>query len=133
MIAELIGGGLAQRGDPLWLRNVHPTRVKHRKQAFLPLVAVLALGGCAVTLPSGPAVLAVPGQGKTLEAFQQDDVACRQYASERVGAGVAQASSAGLQRQYDMAYLQCMVAKGNTVPSLAAPPGPGYYAPYRRY
>ncbi len=168
-----------------------------RRQKFsLALVGLLALGACAVALPSAPTVLAVPGPGKTLEAFQQDDLACRQYASEHVsyaqaqaasqsatgnailgtgigaaigallgaaahepgagaalgagggllvggssGASVAQASSAGLQRQYDMAYLQCMVAKGDNVPSLAAPPGyppgpyaaPGYYAPYRPY
>ena len=37
------------------------------------------------------------------------------------GASNAQASSAGLQRQYDIAYTQCMVSKGNTV---QAPPEP---------
>ena len=139
-----------------------------------------------MALPSGPTVLAVPGQGKTLEAFQQDDAVCRQYASEHVsyaqaqagsqsatgsavlgtgigaalgtalgavtgdpgtgaafgaaggllaggssGSSAAQASSAGLQRQYDMAYLQCMVTKGNTAPGAYA--APGYYPPYRPY
>ncbi|HEX7968001.1 MAG TPA: glycine zipper family protein [Stellaceae bacterium] len=154
----------------------------------MALAGVVTLGACAVALPSAPSVLAVPGQGKTLEAFQQDDVTCRQYASEHVsyaqaqassqgatgnviagtgigaaigallgaatgdagtgaalgagsgllvggssGSSVAQASSAGLQRQYDMAYLQCMVTKGDTVPSLAAPPYvPAPYA-YPRY
>ncbi len=165
-------------------------------RAFLGVVGLVTLGGCAVALPSGPSVLAVPGPGKTLDAFQQDDLACRQYASGQVnyaqaqaasqgatgnavaglgigaalgalfgaaahspgagaafgagtgllvggssGSSVAAASSAGLQRQYDMAYLQCMVSKGNTVPGLSAPPGypaapyaaPGYYAPYRSY
>ncbi len=37
------------------------------------------------------------------------------------GAANAQATSAGLQRQYDIAYTQCMVSKGNTV---QAPPQP---------
>ena len=39
------------------------------------------------------------------------------------GASNAQATSAGLQRQYDIAYTQCMVSKGNTV---QAPPQPVY-------
>ncbi|MDR3523024.1 MAG: glycine zipper family protein [Acetobacteraceae bacterium] len=45
-----------------------------------------------------------------------------------VGASNAQASGANLQRTYDIAYTQCMVAKGNTV---QAPPQPVYMsAPY---
>lgn len=142
---------------------------------------MLALGGCAVALPSGPTVLAVPGPGRTLDSFQLDDLACRRYASASVnpaeaqagsqaavgnaivgtgagaalgallgaatgspatgaalgagggllvggssGSSVAQSSAAGLQRQYNMAYIQCMVAKGNTVPSLT---GPGVFPP----
>jgi len=48
-----------------------------------------------------------------------------------VGANGAQANSAGLQAQYDAAYAQCMVSKGNTIsqpavyttaPVYAAPP-----------
>jgi hypothetical protein len=153
------------------------------------LIGLVALGGCAVALPTGPSVLAVPGKGKTLAAFQEDDLRCRGYAQQRVsygsayaasqgatgnavagtvlggalgalfgaatgnpsagaafgagsgllfgsasGAGAAAASSAGLQRQYDISYMQCMVAAGDTVPALAGyyPYGyPGYpYAPY---
>ena len=50
----------------------------------LPLVApaliLLALSGCAVVAPTGPSVVALPPPGKTLNAFQQEDYACRDYA-----------------------------------------------------
>ena len=45
----------------------------------------LALSSCAVAPPPGPSVMALPGQGKNFQAFQQDDVACRQYASQQTG------------------------------------------------
>ncbi|GLR67890.1 hypothetical protein GCM10010909_25710 [Acidocella aquatica] len=57
------------------------------------------------------------------------------------GASNAQASAYGLQRQYDVTYLQCMAAKGNKVPDLPSEsgymvPAPGYYPyppPYAYY
>ncbi len=49
------------------------------------LLAVLAVAGCVTPPPAGPSVVALPGQGKDLQAFQQDDVACRQYATARNG------------------------------------------------
>lgn len=47
------------------------------------------------------------------------------------GLGTAQASGISLQRRYDMAYVQCMSAKGNNVPTQSA----GYpaYSPYYSY
>jgi outer membrane lipoprotein SlyB len=51
------------------------------------ILGVLALGGCAVVPPTGPAVMALPGKGKSFEAFQADDTACRQYASAQIGYG----------------------------------------------
>ena len=59
--------------------------------------AALALSACAVAPPPGPSVMALPGQGKSFEAFQQDDVGCRQYASQQTGGaspGVAATNSA---------------------------------------
>jgi len=40
------------------------------------------LAGCAVQPPTGPTVMALPGNGKSLTAFQQDDYACRNYAAQ---------------------------------------------------
>ena len=61
---------------------------------FVSLASVLALGACAVAPPSGPTVMALPGQGKNFQAFQQDDYGCRQYASMQTGgASPAQAAT----------------------------------------
>jgi hypothetical protein len=49
------------------------------------LLGTLALGACAVGPPAGPSVAALPAKDKSLEAFQQDDAACRQYAGQTVG------------------------------------------------
>jgi Glycine-zipper domain len=56
------------------------------------LLLALPLGACAVAPPSGPTVVALPGQGKSLAQFQSDDLACRDYAQYRTG-GTAQASA----------------------------------------
>ncbi len=48
---------------------------------------LIALAGCAVVPPNGPEVMALPGSGKTYEAFNVDDGTCRQTASNAVGPG----------------------------------------------
>ncbi|HEY2132043.1 MAG TPA: glycine zipper family protein [Acetobacteraceae bacterium] len=57
------------------------------------LAAVLSLGACAVPPPSGPSIAAMPGSGKSYEAFQADDAACRYAANQQSGG--AQAAQAG--------------------------------------
>jgi len=53
---------------------------------LLPLVAgAFALSGCVVAPPAGPSVMALPGAGKDYQAFQQDDLLCRQYAAGQTG------------------------------------------------
>jgi len=49
---------------------------------------VALLGGCAA-MPSGPAIPAMPGTGKSVDAFQQDAAACQQYAQAVLGNGAA--------------------------------------------
>ncbi|HQT40027.1 MAG TPA: glycine zipper family protein, partial [Acidocella sp.] len=70
------------------LLNTRPAR------AAMVLVPLVALGACTVAPPSGPSVVALPGQGKSLAQFQQDDQACRNYAQERIGNGGAQSAAA---------------------------------------
>jgi hypothetical protein len=66
-----------------------------RITSLLASASLLALGACAVAPPPGPTVAALPGKGKTFEAFRQDDNYCRQYASEQTGnADPAQAATA---------------------------------------
>jgi outer membrane lipoprotein SlyB len=52
----------------------------------LPIVVIsLGLAGCAIAPPTGPNIVAMPGTGKSFEAFQADDNSCRQYASAQIG------------------------------------------------
>src|SRR5277367_6933648 len=68
-----------------------------RVPALVAACSVLALGACAVAPPAGPTVAAMPGNGKSFEAFQYDDSICRQAASQQTGGvqpGQAAAQSA---------------------------------------
>ena len=67
---------------------------KTRKCFGLALMPALALSACAVAPPSGPTVVAMPGQGKSLAQFQQDDASCRNYAQSKTpNAGQASANA----------------------------------------
>ncbi|HMK49476.1 MAG TPA: YMGG-like glycine zipper-containing protein [Thermodesulfovibrionales bacterium] len=143
-----------------------------RNLVIILSLTLLITSGC-VTVPRGPSVMALPGQGKTFEQFQADDALCRQWAGQQiglsvqetanqnvtqgavagtvigaglgaaigaasghVGSGAAIGAGSGLllgtaagassgqyygyqaQRRYDIAYTQCMYAKGNDVPGM---------------
>ncbi|PPQ26304.1 glycine zipper family protein [Rhodopila globiformis] len=65
-----------------------------RVSSAIGLISVLALGACAVQPPQGPSVMALPGKGKSFEAFQADDANCRGYARQQTsGASAAQAAN----------------------------------------
>jgi len=145
------------------------TPATFRSSLALAVFCTTLVAGC-VHVPAGPNVMAMPGRGKSFEAFDWDDRECRAYAASRVspdtrqandsavasaavgtvvgaatgaaigaaagdpatgaavGAGVgllggsaiaADQSNYGswsIQRRYDVAYTQCMYAKGNRVP-----------------
>jgi|SRR5215469_11480595 len=61
------------------------------RTALLVTVAAGLVGGC-VTEPMGPTIPVMPGPNKSLEAFQQDESVCEDYASQRV-AGQVQAEN----------------------------------------
>jgi hypothetical protein len=53
-------------------------------------------------------------------------------AGTAIGAGPAQQAQMSLQQRYDIAYQQCMYARGNQIPGYGGPPPPpppGYGAP----
>jgi len=56
----------------------------HRLTAFV--IALLALTGCQPTVPTGPTITVMPGPGKTLAQFQNDDAICRQFAQSQIQA-----------------------------------------------
>ena len=104
----------------------------------LLLVGVSLLSGCT-TIPTAPSVMALPGPAKNLDQFHADDTFCRQWAAQQdeataKGAPAGQSYGSALRQQwYDMAYLQCMYAKGNQIPGVTSasppPPPPGAPAP----
>lgn len=106
------------------------------KASFL-VAATAVLSGCA-SLPNGPSVMVLPGSTKTWDQFQIDNADCRNYSGSVVGgknASQAAGDSSTNQQRYDLAFTQCMYAKGHQVPiargsyprprySSAAPPPP---------
>ncbi len=50
---------------------------------LLAAASLTVLAGC-VYVPRGPHVMAMPGRGKSFEAFEYDDVDCRGFAASRV-------------------------------------------------
>jgi len=57
---------------------------------LLALASATGFLTACVTAPSGPAVMALPGTGKSFAAFQQDDRNCRAWASEQIGVAPGQ-------------------------------------------
>ena len=153
------------------------------KRLAISTAIVSLLAGC-VSIPDGPSVMVMPGEGKTFDQFRGDDAECRQFAHYQIGGKTAEQAAANsgvetaivgtaigaaagaainghqgagvgaatglalgsligsdaantsggiLQRRYDIAYVQCMYAKGNKVPMQGnvsnVRPQSRYYAP----
>ena len=47
------------------------------------LIAAIPLAACAAAPPSGPTVRAMPRSGESVNQFQADDLACRNYVQTR--------------------------------------------------
>ncbi len=54
------------------------------KTALIAAGAAVVLCACT-TMPTGPAVMVLPGTGKSFDQFKGDDYECRQFASAQVG------------------------------------------------
>jgi hypothetical protein len=103
--------------------------------SFAAPCAALVLWGCAVAAPDGPSVMALPAKGESLQSFRAQDASCRAYAAGRIGKRqpAVAASTDEAQERYDVAYTQCMYARGDTV--VGRPPSAyaGGYVPYDDY
>lgn len=64
-----------------------------RRPILLAGGAALALAGCTAVPPTGPSFAALPGQGKSLQAFQSDDYNCRAYAAQVMSGAPAAADA----------------------------------------
>jgi hypothetical protein len=50
----------------------------------IAICSALLLSACA-TMPNGPSVMVLPGQGKGFDQFQMDDATCRRWATDQTG------------------------------------------------
>ena len=63
-----------------------------RSTPFLAVAAGLLMTACA-TVPTGPSVMVLPGQGKSFDQFQADDSLCRQWALQQTGTTTGNAAA----------------------------------------
>jgi len=63
------------------------------RRAIVSVSASLLLTACA-TVPTGPSVMVLPGNGKNFDQFQADDALCRQWALQQTGTTPNQAGAA---------------------------------------
>jgi OmpA family protein len=113
--------------EDAWCRYYAQSRlgIAPEQAATQSAVASTALG-TAVGAAAGAAIGAAagnPGLGAAIGAGSGLLV------GSASGAQAGAASAATLQTRYDMAYLQCMYARGNQVPGPAATPSPSYVPP----
>ncbi len=59
---------------------------------LIPITLILATAAC-VSLPEGPSVMVLPGEGVSFEQFREDDIICRHFATEQVGGATANQSA----------------------------------------
>ena len=62
-------------------------------KAVAVCVAAGLITTACVTVPTGPSVMVLPGNGKHFDQFQFDDVTCRQWASQQTGTTTSEAST----------------------------------------
>jgi hypothetical protein len=74
--------GIGDCGDD-YSHTTQPVPRGQRLAVALALVLTLGLAGC-VPAKIGPTIQVMPGAGKSSEAFQADQTACEQYASDQV-------------------------------------------------
>jgi len=63
---------------------INPGTIMKTSLFVVSTAALMLLGGCA-SVPTGPSVLVLPGTDRDYNAFRDDDMQCRQYASQQVG------------------------------------------------
>jgi hypothetical protein len=56
-----------------------------RRFLMLSLAVVIAALSACATMPTGPSVMSLPGEGQSFEEFRADDAECRQYAYYQIG------------------------------------------------
>jgi hypothetical protein len=114
--------------------------MKMRKWVWVAATQVVALAGC-VPQTMAPTVVVTPGSGKSTADFAADQSGCTAQANQQMAPAVqaansqlvgnallgvtpdqtvqsAQSAQTTLQQQYNVAYSECMYAKGEFVPGM---------------
>jgi len=141
-VAVMPGAGksLAQfQGDAAGCQQFARDTVSGAGQTAQDNAAANAVGGAAVGAAVGAILGSVTGQAGAGAAW---GAGTGLLFGSAAGSNAAGASSYTLQRQFDVAYMQCMYAHGNQVPArvaqrtvrtYSAPPPAGYGAPPAGY
>ena len=97
-----------------------------KKMLALALLPALGLGACTVAPPTGPSVVAMPGQGKSFAQFQRDDDYCRGYAQSKT-ADAGQVAANAQQNSTNTAIAGTLIgaAAGAALGSLSGNVGAG--------
>jgi hypothetical protein len=127
-----------------------------RKGNWLSLaIATVVIAGCVPSVMA-PTVTATAGPGKLPADFAADQTACAAQANQQMapavqaannqivgnallGSSTSQTTQANLQQQYNVAYSQCIYAKGDSVPGWTPAPAEAETEPapvthhYRHY
>ncbi len=61
---------------------------------FIFLAFPLLLLAACISMPDGPSIMALPGNGKNFDQFRHDDYTCRHYAHEQTGGTTAKGEAA---------------------------------------
>jgi hypothetical protein len=59
----------------------------------LSVLSLAMLAGCA-SVPTGPSVMVLPGDGRTFDQFRYDDADCRNFATAQIGGAQADQAAA---------------------------------------
>jgi hypothetical protein len=104
-----------------------------RSTRALVVGASLSISACATIAPMGASLVVIPGQDKTLAAFQQDETVCQQpvqpSAQQSAPPSDGTVQPAAPAPPDEAMFMQCMAAHGNSVQAVPAYDNAGYY-PY---
>lgn len=114
--------------------------MRNRRRLWVAAAQIAVLAGC-VPAAMAPTVVVTPGPGKSAAYFAADQTGCAAQANQQMApviqaantqlvgnallgvtpsqtAQSTQSAQATLQQQYNIAYSQCMYAKGDIVPGM---------------
>src|SRR5947209_290286 len=72
--------------------RMRTSRIMVKSLRNLGVLSLAALAGCA-SVPTGPSVMVLPGDGRTFDQFRYDDMDCRNFAGSQVGGTADQAAA----------------------------------------